>query len=50
MKFKKCTATKEIRDELLKLENLFFSPNYKFGVLYCKPDQDENQMFANTGA
>jgi hypothetical protein len=45
MKFKAVTA--DIRDELLKLERSFNSQNYKFGVLYCKKGQTENEMFTN---
>ena len=45
MKFKAVTA--DIRDELLKLERSFNSQNYKFGVLYCKKGQSENEMFTN---
>ncbi|ELR22478.1 GTPase-activating Rap/Ran-GAP domain family protein 3, putative, partial [Acanthamoeba castellanii str. Neff] len=45
MKFKAVTA--DIRDELLKLERSFNSQNYKFGLLYCKKGQTENEMFTN---
>jgi hypothetical protein len=45
MKFKAINA--DIRAELLKLERSFNSQNYKFGVLYCKKGQSENEMFTN---
>ncbi len=47
MKFKQVEV--DIRAELLRLEKSFNSSNYKFGVLFCKKGQDENQMFSNSG-
>lgn len=44
--FKKLKSS-DIREGLLRLEKSFISPNYKFGVLYSKKGQDENQMFSN---
>jgi len=46
LKFKKVKDI-DIREDLLYLEKKFFSTDYKFGILYAKKDQDENQMFSN---
>lgn len=45
MKFR--AVNLDIREDLLKLERSFNSQNYKFGVLYCKKGQGENEMFTN---
>jgi hypothetical protein len=37
----------DIKDDLVKLEKSFLPSHYKFGVLYCKANQSENEMFAN---
>ncbi len=37
----------DIKEDLLVLENKFLSSDYKFGILYAKKDQNENQMFSN---
>jgi hypothetical protein len=46
VKFKKLKDL-DIREDLLYLEKKFFSTDYKFGVLYVKNGQNENQMFSN---
>jgi hypothetical protein len=46
IKFKKLKDL-DIREDLLYLEKKFFSTDYKFGVLYVKKGQTENQMFSN---
>jgi hypothetical protein len=45
IKFRRVTV--DIQEDLLRLEKSFYSSNYKFGVLYCKKGQNENEMFAN---
>jgi len=45
MKFKPVST--DISRDLLQLERSFSTQNYKFGVLYCKKDQTENEMFSN---
>jgi hypothetical protein len=46
IKFKKLKDL-DIREDLLYVEKKFFSTDYKFGVLYVKNGQNENQMFSN---
>lgn len=46
MKFKKVKDI-DIREDLLYLEKKFFSTDYKFGILYAKKGQNENEMFSN---
>lgn len=36
-----------IEKPLLKIEHNHVTYNYKFGVLYAKDDQTENEMFGN---
>ena len=36
-----------IRDDIKNFEKSYFSPNYKFGVLYAQKGQSEGEMFSN---
>ena len=38
---------KDVETDLMKLEDAFLDNEYKFGVLYVKRDQEENEMFTN---
>ncbi|ELR21448.1 GTPase activating Rap/RanGAP domainlike 3, putative [Acanthamoeba castellanii str. Neff] len=46
MKFQKSVI--DITDDLLRMERSHFSFDYKFGVLYYKKNQGENEMFSNS--
>jgi hypothetical protein len=37
----------DITEDLLRMERAHFSSDYKFGVLYYRKDQTENEMFSN---